>query len=119
MTGTQLDLGLEGLPTQQTPLPEADEWWRDGAARAVEALAASGGIFQISDIRKDPYSIPEPHHPSQWGALAHTLAADGTIQQVGWARSTAPTRHGAVVSLWRAGKRAAHADEPAGGGRAE
>lgn len=81
--------------------PEADEWWRDGAARAVEALAASGRPFLISEIREDPYSIPEPHHPSQWGGLAHSMAAAGIIRHVGYARSTAPSRHRSVVSVWQ------------------
>lgn len=81
--------------------PEADEWWRDGAARAVEALAASGRPFLLSEIRDDPYSVPEPDHPSQWGALAMSLSAAGVIRRVGYAPSNAPSRHRAIVSVWQ------------------
>lgn len=80
-----------------------DPWWRDGAERAVRALAETGAPFQLSAIREAPYSLPKPHHPNAWGGLAQAMAAAGVITCVGYAPSTAPSRNGSVVRVWVGG----------------
>lgn len=78
-----------------------DPWWRDGAERAVRALAATGQPFQLSQIRDEPYSVPEPHHPNAYGALARAMSTLGVITCVGYAPSDVPSRRGSVVRVWQ------------------
>lgn len=78
-----------------------DEWWLDGVLRAIESLARSGAIFTTDDLRRDPYSLPEPPHPNHWGAAFAKARADGIIKPVGYASSRTVSRNGGVLRLWR------------------
>jgi hypothetical protein len=84
-----------------------DEWWLSGAMRAIEALAGTDQIFSCDDLRADPYSIPEPSHPSHWGALFAKARTEGLIRQVGFCTSRTGTRNGGVLRTWRGATRTA------------
>ena len=84
-----------------------DEWWVDGALRAIEDLAASGAIFSADQLRADPYNIPDPSHPNHWGALFAKARAEGIVKPVGYAASRTATRNGGVLRLWRGARRRA------------
>jgi hypothetical protein len=87
-------------------IPQLDEWWADGGAmRAIEDLAGRGVPFSADALRDDPWSLPDPPHPSQWGALFRQAAAAGLIVQVGYVASRHPSRHGGVQRLWRGADR--------------
>ncbi|NNM44585.1 hypothetical protein [Knoellia koreensis] len=88
----------------QPELPALDDWWADGALRAIEALAAAGVIFSADDLRDDPYNLPAPHHPSQWGAVFAKAKQAGLIKPVGYAASRTGSRNGGVLRLWRGTK---------------
>lgn len=78
-----------------------DPWWRDSAERALAVLAASGEPFTLDALRQDPFTLPEPHHPNQYGALAAAARRAGLIEPIGYQSSILPSRRGSVVRVWR------------------
>jgi hypothetical protein len=78
-----------------------DPWWADGALRAIETLAAAGVIFSVESLRVDPFSLPDPPHPSHWGAIFAKARTEGVIKPVGYIASRTPSRNGGVQRLWR------------------
>lgn len=82
---------------------EPDQWWRDGAWRALQVCVATDEVFSADTLRDDPFNLPEPRHPSQWGALFSAARAAGLIRPVGYATSATPSRHKGVLRLWRGG----------------
>lgn len=78
-----------------------DRWWQDGALRAVTELAKTGQPFTLDALRDDPYNLPDPHHPNQWGALAHAARKAGLIEPIGYQPSTVASRKGSVVRVWQ------------------
>lgn len=89
------------LPLDGRDSATLDPWWSDGAMRAVQALASTGRVFSADDVRDDPYNLPDPPHPSQWGALFSAAASAGLIEHAGFATSRNPTRRGGVLRTWR------------------
>lgn len=79
-------------------LVAADAWWRDCADRAIDYLAASGQPFTAADLTE--LGVPAPDHPNRWGALFQAAYRSGRIVPVGYARSTAASRHAGVVRVW-------------------
>jgi len=102
-------VATEGVPkviaATVTSVTEADldPWWADGAQRALGLLAESGRIFAADDLRDDPYSVPEPSHPNQWGSLFRAAHRVELIRPVGFTTSRTASRHGGVTRLWRGG----------------
>lgn len=108
MSGDLLDL----LPPAYPPPPEAsagveaaeaarDAWWWSCGMKALEYLAASGYEFTSEDLIADEVGLPEPRHPSQYGALFRAAAKSGLIQSVGARPSTTPSRRGGLTRVWR------------------
>ena len=87
--------------TTLIPAPSPDEWWADGARRAVYELAAADRIFSADDIFDEPFGVPAPDHPSQVGGLFAGLRSAGLIRPVGYKASTRSSRHSGVQRLWR------------------
>lgn len=81
-----------------------DEWWADGALRAIATLAETGRIFTCDDLRRPPIALPEPAHPSHWGAVFTMARAEGTIRPVGYGPSATPSRHYGTLRRWRGGR---------------
>ena len=79
-----------------------DDFWTDGALRAIEALAATGRTFSASQLRDDPYNLPDPAHPSHWGAVFSRARTEGLIEPAGYAPSSTSSRKGGVQRVWRA-----------------
>lgn len=87
-----------------------DPWWVDGALRAIDTLADTQRPFTADDLRSEPYAIPEPAHPSHWGALFAKARTEGLIRPVGYCASRTTSRNGGVLRLWRGtNRRAVHA----------
>ncbi|HMM96716.1 hypothetical protein [Phycicoccus sp.] len=102
---------LPCAPSEREHLDDThlDPFWTDGALRAIETLAAGGAIFSADDLRADPYSIPEPAHPSHWGALFAKARAQGIIRPVGFIVSRTASRNGGALRTWRGNRTAAEA----------
>ena len=76
----------------------ADAWWYDAARRALEWLAESGKPFDAYDLTE--LGVPDPDHPSRWGALFRVASSDGVIVPVGYRESKRPSRSGGVCRVW-------------------
>lgn len=76
-----------------------DSWWRDGADRAVTALAETRRPFTVDDLRD--LGVPEPDHANRWGGLFGAHSKRGAIRRTG---RTVPSRHsprnGSRVPEW-------------------
>lgn len=92
-------------PHDPEPHCHLDPWWAEGALRAIEALAASGRIFSCSDLRDDPYSIPDPPHTAHWGVIFARARAEGICRPVGYIAARTPSRNAGVQRLWRGTQR--------------
>ncbi len=78
-----------------------DQWWWDGAMRAVRAMAATGNVFQAYDVAIG-YGLPDADdNRSRWGALLATAARRGYIVPVGAEPSKRPETAGSLVRTWR------------------
>lgn len=78
-----------------------DQWWWDGAMRAVRAMAATGIVFQAYDVAIG-YGLPDADdNRSRWGALLATAARRGYIVPVGAEPSKRPETAGSLVRTWR------------------
>lgn len=88
-------------PARPEELVAWDQWWRSGADRALATCASSGHIFSADVLRDDPYNLPEPRHPSAWGALFSAARAAGLIEHVGYDVSHTPSRRGGLLRTWR------------------
>ena len=104
----------QGIP-QPIPNPEpslfdaelvaenAGDWDRSIYRSKILALAATGHPFVSDDVAD---GMPDLDHPNRLGAIMRAAAAEGLIEAVGYQPSTKPSRHGAIVRVWR-GRRAA------------
>lgn len=81
-----------------------DDFWWDGAMRAVVWLARCPGEFDAFDVTE--LGVPEPDHPARWGALFRAAATAGVIEPAGFHQSRRPSRAGGVCRVWR-GRQAA------------
>lgn len=79
-----------------------DPFWRSGAERALAQLAGAGRPFVLSDLREEPYCLPDPHHPNAWGSLMRWASRAGLVVPIGFRQSDVPSRHGSVVRIWQA-----------------
>lgn len=77
----------------------ADDWWRDGAMRAVRHLARTGREFTADDVRH--LGVPEPDHANRWGGVFLSASRDGVIECVGVRRSARTPRHASLTRVWR------------------
>lgn len=73
--------------------------WREHARGVMDWLASEGQPFDAYNLTE--LGVPEPHHPSQWGALFRTYANRGLIEPLGFEYSRRPTRSGGVCRTWR------------------
>src|SRR5215212_1422725 len=78
---------------------DADEWWRDCAARALKWMAESGQDFDAWDLVQLGVPDPDDHH--RWGGLFRVAAQQGLIESVGYAPSRRPTAGGSIARVWR------------------
>ena len=78
--------------------------WKADVAVIIEQLARRPNGFTGDDVRElaSTAGIGEPTHPNAWGAAMSAAAKRGLIQAVGYERSAMPSRHAAVVRVWRA-----------------
>jgi hypothetical protein len=86
--------------TLNDAVANADPWWSDGAFRAVVDIAKTRLPFEAYDVQVG-YALPEPHHPSAWGAVFRIAYERGIIVPAGAMSSRKPSRHGSLVRLWR------------------
>lgn len=69
----------------------------------VHAFVKAGVDFTADDIRdwiNRHHPGREPHHPNVVGAAIRT-AATGVAEAAGFIESTRPSRHSAVIRVWR------------------
>lgn len=78
---------------------EADEFWRRTCDAGIRELAQRGRPFEAFDLIE--LGVPEPEHPSRWGARLHHAARQGVIEAVGAGPSRRPTVRGSLVRYWR------------------
>lgn len=79
------------------------DWWTRASLQAIEALAQTGRPFSASDLRDEPYSIPEPVHPNHWGALWTHAKGQGLCHPIGYVQARTGSRHRGVQRLWLGG----------------
>ncbi|MDX3006725.1 hypothetical protein PWY87_33975 [Kribbella solani] len=78
----------------------AEDRWRNWALREIAILAENGWDFTSDDVRQ---VVGEPDHPNRWGGVFLAARRAGLILPTGEVRpSTTPSRHGALVRVWRA-----------------
>lgn len=75
-----------------------DAAWRSAATDVVRVLAASGQAFTINDVTDQ---VGLPSHRNATGSLLPTLARQGLIRKVGFAKGTRASQHARDVALWR------------------
>lgn len=79
----------------------AHRLYREYAERAIAAFIWENHHFTADDIHME---IPEgvtPHSPNVLPAIILTAARRGDITHVGWRKSTRPSRHAAVLRVWK------------------
>ena len=91
----------EALARVLDHVPPGDPWRR----RAVELVAQVAAeperpVFEAYDLVRF-YELPEPDHPSRWGAIFRLCALHGLIEYVGAGPSHRPTVKGSLVKFWR------------------
>lgn len=90
---------LDGTITINVADLPTDEWWEDGALRALRALAATGEPFTAPDVLDR--GVAEPDHPCRWGSLIAKAKQLGIIVKVGYGISRRTGRNGGVCAIWR------------------
>ena len=100
MTAEQLDLGalLRDQALAQVRLG-TDPDWRTEALAGLHQLAAKGEVFEAYDLIRA--GVPEPEHPSRWGALFNAAAKAGIITAAGAGPSARPTVRKSLTRFWR------------------
>ncbi|WP_296139673.1 hypothetical protein [uncultured Tessaracoccus sp.] len=99
-------LDTDSIPLTNTPTPghdvpehdDPDTWFLDCAHRAIAQLATAGVTFTTDDLRD--MGVPEPDHPSRWGAVMQAAYRAGVIRPVAATRSRRTVRHGGLHRLW-------------------
>lgn len=76
-----------------------DDTWRRTCDAGIRELARRGGTFQCADLLE--LGVPEPEHPSRWGARLHHAARAGLIESVGAEPSRRATVRASLVRTWR------------------
>jgi hypothetical protein len=105
MTAEQLEL-LPGLELKESGIAAVTEHSADWLAEALEIVA--GFARQCDECSLDEIrplvtaACGEPEHPNAWGGLINSAAHRGYIAPAGYRKSTTPSAHGRVVSVWRA-----------------
>jgi hypothetical protein len=92
-SGLSRDSGIRRTLTD----PESRQW-QDEAFAAIEERAAGGFEFDAQDIRRDVGRAPSA---GAMGAVFRRAAQAGIIQSVGVRCSSAISRHGGLVRIWR------------------
>lgn len=82
---------------------QSDTWWHDCARRALDWWADSGQPFDAYDLTE--LGVPDPDHPSRWGALFSAARSEGRIIPLGYHASRRPTRSGGVCRVWQGATR--------------
>ncbi len=75
------------------------DFWRRTCDAGIRELARRGAIFQCADLLD--LGVPEPEHPSRWGARLHAAAKAGVIEPVGAEPSRRVTVRASLVRTWR------------------
>ena len=78
--------------------------WHDNAYRILceyIQFRGFGARFQIVEVRKAFPGFPDPPEARAWGAVARRAAANGLIEQAGYAKCVDPRQHGAATTVWR------------------
>lgn len=76
-----------------------DGWWATTCDAAIAELAHRGRPFEAWDLVA--LGVPEPEHPSRWGARLRAAAKAGLIEPAGAGPSSRPTVRGSLVRRWR------------------
>jgi hypothetical protein len=79
--------------------------WQEQVLDAMAYLARARETFTTDDLHHHCQwrGIPEPHHPSQWGAVARVALSRGIIRQTGvYVRSMRPEAAGRRIPEWTA-----------------
>lgn len=97
MEDQQLD-GLDNLIPDLEPVATSNQWWWDGAERAIRYLAEAGQPFSIQDVHG--LGVPDPDHCNRAGAAILTASRRGLIRRIGDTHSTRRSRHGGRIGLW-------------------
>lgn len=80
-----------------------DDFWRRTCDAGIRELARRGVVFQCADLLE--LGVPEPEHPSRWGARLHHAARVGLIEPVGAEPSRRVTVRASLVRTWRGVRR--------------
>ncbi len=76
-----------------------DDFWRRTCDAGIRELARRGVVFQCADLLD--LGVPEPEHPSRWGARLHAAAKAGVVEPVGAEPSRRVTVRASLVRTWR------------------
>lgn len=91
MTGEQLkEEGIERIRG-------TNEEWLKYAEMAIKTLRLTKDEFTTDDLK--PF-VNAPNSPNSYGAAFNVAAKAGLIKRVGYRKSTSPSAHGRVVSVW-------------------
>lgn len=74
-------------------------WWAATCDAAIAELARRGRPFEAFALVE--LGVPEPEHPSRWGARLRAAAKAGLIEAAGAGPSSRPTVRGSLVRRWR------------------
>lgn len=94
------DQGIDDVLAADTA---AHRGYADLVTEGVHAFVKAGIDFTADDIRDwidRHHPGREPHHPNAVGAAIRT-AAKGLASPAGFVESTRPSRHSAVIRVWR------------------
>lgn len=75
--------------------------YRDHAEAAIAAFIRENYAFTADDIHDEIPDGIEPHSPNLLPAVILTAARQHLIRQVGWRRSTRPSRHASMLRVWK------------------
>jgi hypothetical protein len=105
MIAEQYELPLPGLELKEagiTAVTEHNADWLEDAVAIVAGFARQCPEFSSDEIR--PLVVAqcgEPGHPNAWGGLLNSAAHRKYIAHAGYRKSTTPSAHARVVSVWR------------------
>ncbi|MGZ4590248.1 MAG: hypothetical protein ACXV2H_07115 [Actinomycetes bacterium] len=80
-------------------LENADDEWKVLALNKIAFLAGTGFTFQAYTLVE--HGVPEPDHPSRWGAIFNHAAQAGLIAAAGYGPSARPTVKASACKQWR------------------
>lgn len=84
------------MKTPPMALDGRDEWF-DAARDALDTLIETRHLFSADDMRP---LVPEPGHPSWWGALFAGAREAGRIKPMGFMLSRSKSRKNGVIRVW-------------------